>query len=238
MRFTSVELGELESKIAGASDRVLALEAQVFDGLSQRVMAQADTIADIADALSALDVAASHAELAVELDWTRPRLDDSLAFAIEGGRHPVVEAALRKAGEAFIANACDLSGVEAGRIRLVTGPNMGGKSTFLRQNALVIVLAQMGAFVPARCAISAWSIGCSPASGGGRPRAGALDLHGRNGRDRRDPEPGDAPLPRRPRRDRRSAPRPSTGSPSPGPAWSTCTRRTAAGRCSPRISTS
>ncbi|GAB6843337.1 DNA mismatch repair protein MutS [Methylorubrum rhodinum] len=152
MRFTSVELGELESKIAGASDRVLALEAQVFDALSQRVMAQADTIADIADALSALDVAASHAELAVELDWTRPRLDDSLAFAVEGGRHPVVEAALRKAGEAFIANACDLSGNEAGRIRLVTGPNMGGKSTFLRQNALVAVLAQMGAFVPARAA--------------------------------------------------------------------------------------
>ena len=152
MRFTSVELGELESKIAGASDRVLALEAQVFDGLSQRVMEQADRIADIADALSALDVAASHAELAVELDWTRPQLDESLAFAIQGGRHPVVEAALRKAGEAFIANACDLSGEEAGRIRLVTGPNMGGKSTFLRQNALVAVLAQMGAFVPARAA--------------------------------------------------------------------------------------
>ncbi|MCY1643943.1 DNA mismatch repair protein MutS [Methylorubrum sp. SL192] len=152
MRFTSVELGELESKIAGASDRVLALESAVFDALSARVSDGAEAIADIAEALSGLDVAASHAELAVELAWTRPVIDDSLAFAIEGGRHPVVEAALTKAGEAFIANACDLSGDEAGRIRLVTGPNMGGKSTFLRQNALIAVLAQMGAFVPAAAA--------------------------------------------------------------------------------------
>uniref|UniRef100_UPI001E5E3467 DNA mismatch repair protein MutS n=1 Tax=Methylobacterium sp. Leaf118 TaxID=2876562 RepID=UPI001E5E3467 len=152
MRFTSVALGELESKIAGASDRALALEAEVFDALSARVMAQADGIADIAEALSALDVAASHAELAVELDWTRPWLDEGLAFAVQGGRHPVVEAALRRSGEAFIANACDLSGGEAGRIRLITGPNMGGKSTFLRQNALIAVLAQMGAFVPAASA--------------------------------------------------------------------------------------
>ena len=149
MRFTSVELGELESRIAGASDRVLALEAEVFEALSGRVMAQAGTIADIAEALAELDVAASHAELAVELEWIRPRLDDGLAFAIEKGRHPVVEAALRRSGEPFIANDCDLSG---GKIRVVTGPNMGGKSTFLRQNALIVVLAQMGAFVPARSA--------------------------------------------------------------------------------------
>lgn len=149
MRFTSVELGELESKIAGASDRVLALESEVFDRLAARVGEQAEAIADIAEALSGLDVAASHAELAVELAWTRPIIDESLAFEIRGGRHPVVEAALLSAGEAFIANDCDLSGDEAGRIRLVTGPNMGGKSTFLRQNALIAVLAQMGAFVPA-----------------------------------------------------------------------------------------
>lgn len=152
MRFTSVELGELESKIAGASDRVLALEAEVFDRLSALVSAQTETIADIAEALSGLDVAASHAELAVEREWTRPILDDSLAFAVQGGRHPVVEAALIRAGEPFIANDCDLSGDEAGRIRLITGPNMGGKSTFLRQNALIAVLAQMGAFVPAASA--------------------------------------------------------------------------------------
>ncbi|WP_430911050.1 DNA mismatch repair protein MutS [Methylobacterium sp. sgz302541] len=149
MRFTSVELGDLESRIAGASDRATALEAQVFEDLAGRVMAQAAGIARVADALAALDVAASHAELAVELDWSRPLVDDGLAFAVEGGRHPVVEAALRRRGEPFIANACDLSGEGRGRIRLVTGPNMGGKSTFLRQNALIAVLAQMGAFVPA-----------------------------------------------------------------------------------------
>ena len=149
MRFTSVALGELESKISGASDRVLALEAAVFDDLAGRILAQADGIAAVAEALAGLDVAQSHAELAVELDWRRPVVDDSLAFEIRGGRHPVVEAALRRAGEPFIANECDLSGDTRGRIRLITGPNMGGKSTFLRQNALIAVLAQIGAFVPA-----------------------------------------------------------------------------------------
>ncbi len=149
MRFTSVELGELESKISGASDRALALEAAVFDDLAARVLAQAEPVAEVAEALAGLDVAASHAELAVELDWRRPVVDDSLSFVVVGGRHPVVEAALRRAGEPFIANDCDLSGDTRGRIRLITGPNMGGKSTFLRQNALIAVLAQIGAFVPA-----------------------------------------------------------------------------------------
>ncbi|MFE1602441.1 DNA mismatch repair protein MutS [Methylobacterium sp. ID0610] len=157
MRFTSVELGELESRIANAAGRALALELEIFEALSTAVMEQAEAITAAATALAALDVAASHAELAVELDWTRPVLDDSLTFRIEGARHPVVEAALRQAGEPFIANSCDLSGEagagrEAGRILVVTGPNMGGKSTFLRQNALIAVLAQMGAFVPARSA--------------------------------------------------------------------------------------
>jgi DNA mismatch repair protein MutS len=94
------------------------------------------------------------ADVAADLGWARPRIDESLAFRIEGGRHPVVEAALRRDGQAFVANGCDLSPDEdeAGRILLVTGPNMAGKSTFLRQNALLVVLAQMGAFVPARAA--------------------------------------------------------------------------------------
>ncbi|GJD31381.1 DNA mismatch repair protein MutS [Methylobacterium adhaesivum] len=152
MRFTSVELGDLEGRIAGATDRALALETAVFDGLCGEVLAQAGAIAQVADALAALDVAASHADLAVERDWRRPVVDDGYDFTVTGGRHPVVEAALRLSGEPFIANDCDLSGEGRGRIRLITGPNMGGKSTFLRQNALIAVLAQIGAFVPATSA--------------------------------------------------------------------------------------
>ena len=93
---------------------------------------------------------AALADLAARLDWVRPKIDASLAFTIRGGRHPVVEAALKREGAAFIANDADLSGSDAGRILLVTGPNMGGKSTYLRQNALIVVLAQMGSFVPAK----------------------------------------------------------------------------------------
>ncbi|MGU3403698.1 DNA mismatch repair protein MutS [Methylobacterium brachiatum] len=152
MRFTSVELGDLERRISGASERALALESDLFDALARRIVEQSSQTAQVAEAMAALDVAAGNAELAVELDWRRPEVDDSLAFAITGGRHPVVEAALRRAGEPFIANDCDLSGETRGRIRLITGPNMGGKSTFLRQNALIAVLAQMGAFVPAQSA--------------------------------------------------------------------------------------
>ncbi|CAA2159709.1 DNA mismatch repair protein MutS [Methylobacterium brachiatum] len=152
MRFTSVELGDLERRISGASERALALESDLFDALARRIVEQSSQTAQVAEAMAALDVAASNAELAVELDWRRPEVDDSLSFAITGGRHPVVEAALRRAGEPFIANDCDLSGETRGRIRLITGPNMGGKSTFLRQNALIAVLAQMGAFVPAQSA--------------------------------------------------------------------------------------
>src|SRR5580698_1263413 len=102
-----------------------------------------------------IDVAAGLAALAVERDYVRPEVDDSLAFAIKGGRHPVVEQALQGRGVQFVANDCDLgspAGEKAGRIWLVTGPNMAGKSTFLRQNALIAVLAQMGGFVPARAA--------------------------------------------------------------------------------------
>lgn len=152
MRFTSVALGELESKIAGAAERVLTLENEIFDALCLKIMARSEVIAEIAAALAALDVAASHAELATVREWVRPHLDDSLAFAVEGGRHPVVETALGRSGAPFIANDCELSGKESGRILLITGPNMGGKSTYLRQNALIAVLAQMGGFVPARAA--------------------------------------------------------------------------------------
>ena len=156
MRFSTVELGELQARIASAADRALKIELAIFDALSRRVREAAAPIAAAAAALAAVDVAAALAELAVVENWTRPKVDRSLAFRVAGGRHPVVEAALRRDGVPFIPNDCDLSGpgagarAESGRITLITGPNMGGKSTYLRQNALIVVLAQIGAFVPAR----------------------------------------------------------------------------------------
>jgi DNA mismatch repair protein MutS len=150
-RFTTIELGELERRIATAADKALALELDLFARLVGKVTLAAPAIAEAAVALALLDVVAGLAELAAEADYRRPRVDDSTAFAIAGGRHPVVEAALQaqQAGS-FVANDCDL-GPER-RLWLVTGPNMAGKSTFLRQNALIAVLAQIGSFVPARSA--------------------------------------------------------------------------------------
>jgi DNA mismatch repair protein MutS len=152
MRFSTNELAELEAKIASAADRALALELEAFERLRQTALAELETIRKLGVALAEIDVSAALAELAAVCDWTRPIVDDSLAFAIEAGRHPVVEAALRVEGEPFVANDCDLTGdiAEGGRLALVTGPNMAGKSTYLRQAALVALLAQMGGYVPAR----------------------------------------------------------------------------------------
>jgi DNA mismatch repair protein MutS len=148
LRYTTVELGELASKIASAADRALALELRLFDDLSGAIIAARPEIAAAATALATLDLAASHAECAAESGWIRPEVAAGTAFEIAGGRHPTVEAAL--AGSAsFIANDCVLG---EDRIWLVTGPNMAGKSTFLRQNALILILAQIGSFVPARAA--------------------------------------------------------------------------------------
>lgn len=155
MRFSSVELGDLESRIASAGERALGLEQAIFDRLAAAVVADTATIRAAADALSDLDVTAGFAELAVTEAHVRPQMEEGVAFAIAGGRHPVVEQALAREGGPFVPNDCDLSppeGADDGRIVLVTGPNMAGKSTFLRQNALIAVLAQAGAFVPARAA--------------------------------------------------------------------------------------
>lgn len=150
-RFTTVELSELESKIAEAAAKSLALELEFFAVLVKEVLAEGDSISRTAHALAAIDVAAALAELAAHHQYTRPVIDDSLAFDIQGGRHPVVENALKKQhNQAFIANNCLLG--DTSRVWLLTGPNMAGKSTFLRQNALIALLAQMGSYVPAASA--------------------------------------------------------------------------------------
>ncbi len=150
MRFSTIELGELEAKIASAADRAFKIELALFESMVEELLGLSSDIAAAAEALAVVDVTAALADLAVRLDWTRPVIDTSLAFRIKAGRHPVVEAALKREGTPFIANDSDLSGRDAGHILLITGPNMGGKSTYLRQNALIVVLAQMGSFVPAK----------------------------------------------------------------------------------------
>lgn len=152
MRFSTKELAELEVKIASAAGEALAREENIFAELAALLLGEQAALKGLAAALAAIDVAAALAELAHTLSWTRPEVDGSLSFAIEEGRHPVVEAALRLRGQAFAGNDCTLSGFpgKGGRIAVVTGPNMAGKSTFLRQNALIAILAQMGSFVPAK----------------------------------------------------------------------------------------
>ncbi len=154
MRFTTVELSDLEDRISRAGERALAIELELFADLAGEVLARADEIALAARTIAALDVAAGLAELAVVRRYCRPNVGDSTAFRIVDGRHPVVEAVLDDGAGAFVANDCDLSGDDGadpngGRLWLLTGPNMAGKSTFLRQNALIALLAQIGSFVPA-----------------------------------------------------------------------------------------
>ena len=146
-RYSTRELAELETRIASAADRAVTLELQLFESLVSEVLSAAESIARTAKSLARLDVAAGFAELADEQRYARPEVDDDGGFSIIAGRHPVVEQALAKEQTPFIANGSDFT--EAQRLWLLTGPNMAGKSTFLRQNALIAVLAQAGSFVPA-----------------------------------------------------------------------------------------
>ncbi|WP_191569353.1 DNA mismatch repair protein MutS, partial [Paracoccus yeei] len=149
IRFTTVALSELETRILNARDRALEIEREIFGRLTRAVLDRAGPIGQAARALAEIDLTAGFADIAAGEGWVRPEVDDSRAFLVEGGRHPVVEHALKRKGEAFVANDCALTTGATPAIWLLTGPNMAGKSTFLRQNALIAILAQAGAFVPA-----------------------------------------------------------------------------------------
>ena len=153
VRFTTVPLSEMETKILNAGNLTLEIEKRHYATLKQHILDHAPALSGAARAIAEIDLSASFADLAAEENWVEPKVDNSRAFKIEGGRHPVVERALRKQGGApFIANDCDLSAKDTAAIWLLTGPNMAGKSTFLRQNALIALLAQAGSFVPAKSA--------------------------------------------------------------------------------------
>lgn len=154
VRFTTMELADLQTGIVNAAERALGLELSIFDMLEDAIADAAEAIKSAALAMAELDVASAGAELAERRGYCRPKVDESLSFAVRGGRHPVVERALKQAmSDPFVANDCDLSGTGGadggGLVWLVTGPNMAGKSTFLRQNALIAIMAQSGLFVPA-----------------------------------------------------------------------------------------
>lgn len=154
VRFTTERLRDLESRILAANEDARTREAALFAALVEAVVEDRPHLCAVADAMAELDVLASFAEIAVEARWSRPRVIEGLAFKVKGGRHPVVEAALADASR-FVPNDCALGPRgEDGKARAVilTGPNMGGKSTYLRQNALIAILAQAGAFVPAEAA--------------------------------------------------------------------------------------
>lgn len=158
-RFTSEELRATEHSIVTAAERALEIELEIFDQLCNIILEHGEHIRAMAQALNIFDLSCALARLSAQRNYCRPTLDNSLQFTIVKGRHPVVEQALRKKNNCdFIANDCDLSPLHAnhtnidmsqGKLLLLTGPNMGGKSTFLRQNALIVILAQIGCFVPA-----------------------------------------------------------------------------------------
>ncbi|MEP6785690.1 MAG: DNA mismatch repair protein MutS [Sphingomonadales bacterium] len=150
VRFNATDLHDVAMRVTQAGSHALTAEAAHFEELTALALASARSISMTADALARLDVASANAQTAVECDWNRPAFADHNCFEVEGGRHPVVEAALTRSGDRFVANDCALDGDD--RLWLVTGPNMGGKSTFLRQNALIAVLAQAGCYVPAKTA--------------------------------------------------------------------------------------
>ncbi len=151
VRFTTLPLSEIETRILNAGNHAIEIEKRHYEAFRAAVLQESGPISGAARALAEIDLAAALADLAAAEDWVEPEVDASHAFVVEGGRHPVVERALRRQGAGpFVANDCALTKEKTPAIWLLTGPNMAGKSTFLRQNALIALLAQAGSFVPAR----------------------------------------------------------------------------------------
>ena len=146
MRFTTSQLIELDNDIRSASEKAAGIEDEIITGFISDIRNIADDLLSTADLLAELDVWAGLAMCAIDYDWVCPTVTPDFEFNIVGGRHPVIEAVLRTHGDNFVKNDCNLS---AQKIALLTGPNMAGKSTYLRQNALIVVLAHLGSFVPA-----------------------------------------------------------------------------------------
>ena len=188
VRFNSVDLHEQATRVAQAGAHALAAEAAHLESLIEMALVRKDAITRAAQALARLDVAAALAERAAEGGWARPHFVDDQRLEIIGGRHPVVEEALRREGQQFVANDCILK--QNDRLWLVTGPNMGGKSTFLRQNALIVLLAQAGGFVPAASARRiiwhagvppSWSKWSKPPRSSAKPRNAASSFSMKSG---------------------------------------------------------
>ena len=151
VRFTTLPLSEIETRILNAGNYAVEIEKRHYEAFRAAVLQESGPISGAARALAEIDLAAALADLAAAEDWVEPEVDASHAFVVQGGRHPVVERALRRQGAGpFVANDCALTAETTPAIWLLTGPNMAGKSTFLRQNALIALLAQAGSFVPAR----------------------------------------------------------------------------------------
>lgn len=146
MRFTTPQLIDLDNDIRSATDKAFGIENEIIDGFINDIRNIADDLLNTADLLADLDVWSALAMCAVEYNWVCPQITNDFNFHVVGGRHPVIEAVLHSHGDNFVKNDCDLS---SHKIALLTGPNMAGKSTYLRQNALIVVLAHLGSFVPA-----------------------------------------------------------------------------------------
>ena len=184
-RYITQELKELESKILGAHERLISLERRLFDELLESIGAQLDRIQRTANAIAQLDVLAALAQVAAENNYCRPVVDDSDVLTITEGRHPVVEQVLK--GSMFVPNDTTLN-CTTDRCLIITGPNMAGKSTYMRQNALIALMAQIGSFVPAASCHVAWWTPSSPHRCLGRPCRRSVYLYGGDDRGSGDPE--------------------------------------------------